>query len=95
MTHALAEALGDVLWFIEGSDDEQVDPDDAVKVLEGVARLVSGLSSDQRSELIALLEAMAEAEAGPARREFLAKFPDGFGLLDDVVPPAPHDPQSH
>lgn len=37
LTHALAEALVDVLWFIEGTEDEQMDPDDAVKVMEGVA----------------------------------------------------------
>ncbi|MER7575100.1 hypothetical protein [Streptomyces sp. NPDC126514] len=85
LTHALAEALVDVLWFIEGSEDEQMDPDDAVKVLEGVAHLVSKLSSDQRSELRDLLRTMAEAESDPARREFLAGFPEGFGLLDDVL----------
>ncbi len=44
LTHALAEALVDVLWFIDGSEDEQMDPDDAVKVLEGVAHVVSTLS---------------------------------------------------
>lgn len=65
LTHTLAEALVDVPWFIEGSDDEQMDPDDAVKVLEGVAHLVSQLSSDQRSELIDLLGTMAEAESDP------------------------------
>jgi hypothetical protein len=85
LTHALAEALVDVLWFIEGSEDEQMDPDDAVKVLEGVAHLVSKLSSDQRNELIDLLGTMAEAESDPARREFLEGVPEGFGLLDDVV----------
>lgn len=72
LTHALAEALVDVLWFIEGSEDDQMDPDDSVKVLEGVAHLVSKLSSDQRSELIDLLGAMAEAESDPA-------------LVDDAV----------
>lgn len=85
LTYALAEALVDVLRFIEGSEDEQMDPDDAVKVLEGVAHLVSTLSGDQRSELIDLLGTMAEAESDPARREFLDGFPEGFGLLDDVV----------
>ncbi|WP_405499060.1 hypothetical protein OG501_01350 [Streptomyces niveus] len=54
----------DVLWFIEGSEDEQTDPDDAVKVLEGVAHLVTKLSSEQRSELIGLLGTMAEAQSG-------------------------------
>ncbi|MCX4597090.1 hypothetical protein OG819_47990 [Streptomyces sp. NBC_01549] len=85
LTHALAEALVDVLWFIEGSEDDQMDPDDSVKVLEGVAHLVSKLSSDQRSELIDLLGAMAEAESDPARREFLEGFPEDFGLVDDAV----------
>ncbi|MEU6008613.1 hypothetical protein [Streptomyces sp. NPDC047453] len=83
LTHALAEALVDVLWFIEDSDDEQMDPDDAVKVLEGVAHLVSTLSSDQRQELIDLVGAMAAAESDPARREFLEGFPEGFGLIED------------
>ncbi|MCN9243536.1 hypothetical protein NGF19_22565 [Streptomyces sp. RY43-2] len=78
----MAEALVDVLWFVEGSEDEQMDPDDAVKVLEGVAHLVSKLSNDQRQELTGLVGAMAEAESDPARRAFLEGFPEGFGLLD-------------
>ncbi|MFB7420240.1 hypothetical protein ACFC18_30815 [Streptomyces sp. NPDC056121] len=44
----MAEALVDVLRFIESCDDEQMDPDDAVKVLEGVGHLVGKLSSSQR-----------------------------------------------
>ncbi|MFF8265343.1 hypothetical protein [Streptomyces virginiae] len=92
LTHALAGALVDVLWFVEGSEDEQMDPDDAVKVMEGVAHLVSKLSSGQRNELIELLGTMADAESDPARRQFLEGFPDGFGLLEDGVcgprPPA-------
>ncbi len=85
LTHALTAALVDVLWFIEGSEDEQMDPDDAVKVLEGVAHLVSKLSSEQRSELISLLGTIVESESDPARRQFLEGFPEGFGLLDEAV----------
>jgi hypothetical protein len=83
LTRALAEALVDVLWFIEGSEDEQMDPDDAVKVLESVAHLVSKLSGAQRRELMDLLGTMAEDETDLARREFLEGFPKGFGLLED------------
>ncbi len=32
LTRALAEALVDVLWFIGGSEDEQMDQDDAVDI---------------------------------------------------------------
>ena len=85
LAHSLAEALVDVQWFVEGSEDEQMDPDDAVKVLAGVAYLASKLSSDQRSELIDLLGTIADAESDPARREFPEGFPEGFGLLDDAV----------
>ncbi|MGW7066843.1 hypothetical protein ACWGII_15390 [Streptomyces sp. NPDC054855] len=88
LTHALAEALVealvDVLWFIDGSDDEQMDPDDAVKVLEGVAHVVSTLPGDQRRELIELVGEMAAAETNPGRRAFLAEFPEGFGLIDEA-----------
>lgn len=84
LTRALAEALVDVLWFIDGSEDEQMDPDDAVKVLEGVAHSVSTLSNDQQEEMIALLGEMAAAETNPARREPLEGFPEGFGLIDDA-----------
>jgi hypothetical protein len=85
LTHALAEALVDVLWFVEGSEDEQTDPDEAVKLMEGVAHLVSKVSNDQRHELLDLLGTMAQAESDPVRREFLEGFPEDFGLLDDAV----------
>ncbi|MGW7431483.1 hypothetical protein ACWGIN_18300 [Streptomyces sp. NPDC054861] len=85
LTRVLAEALMDVLWFIDGSEEEQVDQDDAVKVLEGAAaRLVSTLSNDQQRELIALLGEMAATETNPARRTFLEEFPADFGLIADA-----------
>ncbi|MFD9904059.1 hypothetical protein [Streptomyces sp. NPDC059063] len=83
LTRALAEALVDVLWFVEGCEDEQLDPDDAVKVLDGVAALVSRLSGDQRSEFIDLLGSMASEENDASRREFLEGFAEGFGLVEE------------
>ncbi|MFE9045864.1 hypothetical protein ACFYOG_33820 [Streptomyces sp. NPDC007818] len=80
----MAEALVDVLWFIDSSEDEQMDQDDAVKVMEGVAHVASTLPSDQRQELIELFGEMAAAEDNPARRCFLEDFPGDFGLIDDV-----------
>ncbi|PBC93724.1 hypothetical protein BX281_1574 [Streptomyces sp. Ag82_O1-15] len=84
-TRALAEALVDVLWFVEGCEDEQMDPDDAVKVLEGVAHVVSKLSREQQDEFLGLLATMAREESDPSRRAFLEEFPDGFGLVEDAV----------
>ncbi|MFF8883936.1 hypothetical protein [Streptomyces flaveolus] len=84
LTRALGEALVDVLWFVEGSEDEQMDQDDAVKVLEGVAHRITSLSDAQRHELVELVGEMAAAETDPARRGFLEQFPEGFGLVDDA-----------
>ncbi|GLW47049.1 hypothetical protein Stsp02_27110 [Streptomyces sp. NBRC 14336] len=83
LTRAMAEAFVDVLWFVESCEDEQMHPDDAVKVLEGVAHWATRLTDDQRAELLELLDTMAEAEPSPARREFLEGFAVGFGLVDE------------
>ncbi|GAA2425440.1 hypothetical protein [Streptomyces glaucus] len=82
LTRALAEALVDLAWFVESADDEHMDPDDAVKALEGVAAVVDRLSDSQRAEFQQLIEAMTAAETDPGRREFLEEFPDGFGLVE-------------
>ncbi|WP_234376784.1 hypothetical protein [Streptomyces sp. TP-A0356] len=91
LTRALAEALVDVLWFIEDCEDEQMDPDDAVKVLDGVAHLVGQLSNEQRVEFLDLIGAMAAVETDPERREFLEEFPEGFGLVEDPTCPLLHE----
>ncbi|MFF5922644.1 hypothetical protein ACFY8C_30575 [Streptomyces flavochromogenes] len=83
LTRSLAEALIDVLWFIDGSEDEQMDQDDAVRLMEGVAHVVGALPLDQRLELIELVGELAAAETDPVRREFLEEFPENFGLIDD------------
>ncbi|MEV5319326.1 hypothetical protein AB0K92_17015 [Streptomyces sp. NPDC052687] len=83
LTRALAEGLVNVLWFVESCEDEQMDPDDAVRVLEDAAHLLSGLSAGQRDELLDLLDGMAAEETDPERREFLEDFPEGFGLVDE------------
>nr|QIY67807.1 hypothetical protein HEP85_38990 [Streptomyces sp. RPA4-2] len=85
LTRALAEALVDVLWFVEGCEDEQMDPDDAVKVLDGVAHVVSKLSREQQDEFLGLLATMSRKESDPPRRAFLEAFPDGFGVVEDAV----------
>lgn len=84
LTRALAETLVDVLWLIEDCEHEQTDQDDAVKVLEGVAHVVSRLTHEQQDEFLSLLATMAREESDPSRRVFLEGFQDGFGLVEDA-----------
>ncbi|MFJ1791810.1 hypothetical protein [Kitasatospora griseola] len=59
-----------------------VDPDYAVKLLEGASRTPTRLPEDQRDRLLRVLSDLAEAEPSPQRREFLASFPFTAGLAE-------------
>ncbi|MGW0665138.1 hypothetical protein [Streptodolium elevatio] len=85
LSRGLAEALIDVVWFVESCDDEQMNPDDAVKVLEGVAYRLGRFSVDQRDEFLGMVAVMAETEPDAERRAFIQGLPDGLGLRDRDV----------
>ncbi|MFE0631398.1 hypothetical protein ACFW3D_31125 [Streptomyces sp. NPDC058864] len=82
LTHALAEALVDLTWFVEDADDERMDQDDALKALDGVAAVVGCMTEGQRAEFLDLLGAMKAAERDPRRRAFLEDFPEDFGVVE-------------
>jgi hypothetical protein len=78
----VVEALLDCLMFLELSDDEAVNPDDAVRMMEWVAHLLGDLSPADRLHLTELTEARAAREEDPDRREFLLDFPEAFALVE-------------
>ncbi|MFE4546992.1 hypothetical protein [Streptomyces sp. NPDC056785] len=80
---ALAGVLVDVVWWLESCGDEEVDPDSAVKMMEGVGGELLRLPSAQREGLLQVLRDLAEAEQDPARRDFLKAFPFATGLVED------------
>ncbi|MGW0633675.1 hypothetical protein [Streptomyces sp. NPDC002758] len=80
---ALTGLLVDVVWFLDGCGDEEVDPDSAVKMMESVGWVLLQLPSDQRERLLQVLADLAEAEQDPARREFLESFPFAIGMVED------------
>ena len=80
---ALAGLVVDVVWFLDSCGDDEVDPDSAVKMLEGVGGELLRLPLDQRDRLLRVLTDLAEAEQDPARREFLGSFPFACGLVGE------------
>ncbi|MFF1438491.1 hypothetical protein [Streptomyces sp. NPDC058295] len=79
---ALAGVLVDVVWWLESCGDDEVDPDSAVKIMESVGGELLRLPSGQRERLVQALADLADAEQGPARREFLESFPSAVGLVE-------------
>ncbi|MEV5085937.1 hypothetical protein AB0K74_47120 [Streptomyces sp. NPDC056159] len=80
---ALTGLLVDLVWWLESCEDEEVDPDSAVKMMESVGWVLLQLPSDQRQRLLQVLADLAEAEQDPARHEFLESFPFAIGLVED------------
>lgn len=90
LSQALAEALVDLIRFIEGADDGEMDADDAVKALEGVSAVAVGMSDSQRAEFLEVLGVIATAEAASGRREFLGDvlrrfWARGSGLVRPIM----------
>ena len=74
-------AVVEAAAFFELASDQEVDPDSAVKQLEGIGHLLQQLSPDERFELVTFVT--REERATPENyRESLWTFFDAFGLRD-------------
>ncbi|MGW4759324.1 hypothetical protein [Streptomyces chartreusis] len=80
---ALAGLVVDAVWFLESCGDDEIDPDSAVKMVEGVGGALLRLPLDQRDRLLQVLTDLAEVEPDPARREFLESLPSACGLVEE------------
>jgi hypothetical protein len=79
----LAGLVVDLVWWLDSCDDEEVDPESAVKMLETVSWVLLQVPAGQRARLLEALAELAEAEKHPGRREFLLAFPSTAGLAGD------------
>lgn len=75
----LVRALVDAVVFLSDSPDDVVDPDEAVRCLEGVSQHLLALSESDQLWLRSALRASAEDEKGP-RAVIVAGIPDSLGL---------------
>ncbi len=80
---ALAAVVVDVLWFLDSCEDDEVDPDSAVKMMESVGWTLQNLPPQQRDRFLQVLADLARDESDPGRKEFLESFPVACGLVED------------
>ena len=75
--------LVDLAWWLDTCDDDEVDPDVAVRLLKsGVAELDT-LDEGQRERLREVLDRMAASEQHDGRRHALRRFPYEMGLVEE------------
>ena len=82
----LKTAIGlfvDLMWWLDTCEDDEVDPDVAVKLLENSVAYVDGLSDEQRRRLLQIVDELAASEQHDGRRYELRLFPFATGLVDD------------
>lgn len=79
----LAGLVVDVLWFLDSCEDDEVDPDSAVKMAESVSWVLGQLPQDQCERLLKVLADLTEAEQDRGRRGFLEAFPFALGLVGE------------
>jgi hypothetical protein len=87
--HTLAKALIETAAFLELSGDDVINPDDAVRAMEGIGHTLKSASPDELSAIRATLsELIARERAGAARADLLGfyeQFFDGFGSEHESV----------
>ncbi|MFI1171739.1 maleylpyruvate isomerase family mycothiol-dependent enzyme [Streptomyces melanogenes] len=83
LEQALAEALAALVTAVDTCEDDVLDPDTAVKWLEGSAYVLDRLAPADRRRLAALFRAAALREPAGPWRDDLLKVGDGFGLDED------------
>jgi hypothetical protein len=82
----LAGLVVDMIGWLDDCDDDEVNPDSAVKMMENATWVLVNLPHEQRGRLLLAIEDMASAEDDPWRRQRLVEFPFACGLVED--PPA-------
>ncbi|MER7680820.1 hypothetical protein [Streptomyces sp. NPDC096934] len=80
---ALTRLLVDIVRWLDGCDDEEVNPDSAVKMMEAIGWALLQLPSDQRERFRQVIADLVEVEQDPAVRDFLKSFPFDIGMVED------------
>ncbi|MFD9790091.1 maleylpyruvate isomerase N-terminal domain-containing protein [Streptomyces sp. NPDC059070] len=83
LEQALAEALASLVAAVDTCEEDVLDPDTAVKWLEGSAYILDRLAPADRRRLAGLFRAAALREPAGPWRDDLLKVGDGFGLDED------------
>ncbi|MGW4204896.1 maleylpyruvate isomerase N-terminal domain-containing protein [Streptomyces sp. NPDC004726] len=83
LLNTLAEALADLVSAVSTCDDDVLDPDMAVKWLEGTGFLLDRLPPTDRAALSALLRRAAARRPEGTWRDDVLRIPEEFGLDDD------------
>jgi hypothetical protein len=79
----LVEALAWLTYAMDQADEDPIDTDTAVSWMEDVAVLIGQLGSEDRSELLVMVQRLASETADERMRSAYLAFIEGYGLDDE------------
>ncbi|RAY14694.1 hypothetical protein DPM19_13155 [Actinomadura craniellae] len=82
MVAQLVKLIVDLTWFLDSCDDEEVDPDWAVKWLEHIAHVLADLPPEQRTAVVTEVSSLATTNRSEAPAKWVASFAEATGLTD-------------
>lgn len=82
----LAKALVETAAFLEFSSDDTINPDDAVRELEGIAHTLHSASPEEVAAIREALREMVEASQTDSARASARTFSDAFLESMGVTP---------
>jgi hypothetical protein len=82
----LAKALIETAAFLEFSSDDSVNPDDAVRELEGIAHTLHSASPEEVAAIRQALREMVDASQSDSARTVARRFSEAFLESMGVIP---------
>ncbi|MGW2744662.1 hypothetical protein [Streptomyces sp. NPDC001450] len=80
----LAKSFMRLMNSVELADDEDFDPDTAIKIMEAVSGYLAHVVPEEvRQDLVPLFREVAQDEDDPTHRELAADFPEAIGLVSE------------
>ena len=80
LNRQLVLAIADLAVFLEFSEETAVDPDSAMRALEGLAATLQGMTSTEQATLAEALREAGGRYSDPKIAEFVAGLPAALGL---------------
>ena len=82
----LVKIIANLAIFLEFTDERQLDPDLAVKMMEQMAAELQSLNDDDRDDIKKIFQDISREYTGD-KCEFIKKLPESFGLIQTGIPP--------
>lgn len=82
----LVKIIANLAIFLEFTNERQLDPDLAVKMMEQMAAELQSLNDDDRDDIKKIFQDISREYTGD-KCEFIKKLPESFGLIQTGIPP--------